>query len=64
MSLTTYIDRLSLWDTLSVKSGGAGMYGFIGYVLVPYFTKLPKLVEFVVENMKSLNMKLVSLKRK
>lgn len=65
MSLTTYIDRLSLWDTLSVKSGGAGMYGFIGYVLVPYFhKKLPKLVEFVVESMKSLNMKLVSLKRK
>lgn len=65
MSLTTYIDRLSLWDTLSVKTGGAGMYGFIGYVLVPYFhKKLPKLVEFVVENMKSLNMKLISLKRK
>ncbi|KAL6452984.1 SLD3 DNA replication regulator SLD3 [Candida maltosa Xu316] len=63
--LTNLIDRLSLWDTLSTKTEGSGTYGFMAYVLVPYFNKkLPNLIKHVIENMKGSNMKLISFKRK
>lgn len=64
-SLNNLIDRLNLWDTLSTRAEGAGTYGFMAYVLVPYFNKkLPNLMKHVIENMKGLNMKLISSKRK
>ncbi|RCK64500.1 DNA replication regulator SLD3 [Candida viswanathii] len=65
IALNNLIDRLSLWDTLSTTTDGAGTYGFMAYVLVPYFNKkLPHLMKYVIDNMKGLNMKLISSKRK
>ncbi|RCK57883.1 DNA replication regulator SLD3 [Candida viswanathii] len=65
IALNNLIDRLSLWDTLSTTTDGAGAYGFMAYVLVPYFNKkLPHLMKYVIDNMKGLNMKLISSKRK
>ncbi|KAG5422340.1 hypothetical protein I9W82_001435 [Candida metapsilosis] len=72
--LNRLIDRLNLWEILSVPEkqdkldgqstniGGSSLsYGFLAYVLVPYYGKiLPLLIKYVIENTKNTNMKLTS----
>jgi len=58
--LNALVDRLGLWDTLLGNSNtNDNAYGFLGYVLVPYYNKkLPIVLKYVVDKVKDLNMKL------
>lgn len=62
MSLITLVDQMSIWDTLLGRVKGEkddSMYGFLAYVLVPYFNKqLPQTVKFVITKVKELRPKL------
>lgn len=62
-SLTSLVDRMGIWDTLLGKAPGEeedSSYGFLVYVLVPYFNKkLPLIIKFIIEKVKALNPKLV-----
>ncbi|CAN3503918.1 hypothetical protein DICA1_F13234 [Diutina catenulata] len=55
LSLTSLIERLILWDTLSATSS---TYTFLGYVVVPYFnTKLPVIVKHLIDRTKESTVK-------
>lgn len=62
LSLVTLVDQMGLWDVLlgRVKNEkDESMYGFLAYVLVPYFNKqLPQIVQFVIRTVKDLRPKL------
>lgn len=75
--LNKLIDRLNLWEVLMVsdkheKQGdsstdgtASSSYGFLAYVLVPYYGKtFPVLMKYVIQNMKNTNMKLTSNHKK
>lgn len=57
-SLVSLIDQLGIWATLqglSVSKTDEISYGFIAYVLVPYYNKtLPHIVQFIIKSFKSL----------
>lgn len=65
-SLTTLVDRMGIWDTLLGKAPGEeedSSYGFLVYVLVPYYNKkLPLIIKFIIDKVKALNPKLVASK--
>lgn len=59
----TIIDRMGVWDTLLGRSGtdNDSAYGFLAFVLVPYFNKrLPLIVKYAIDKVKNLSMKLVT----
>lgn len=62
VSLITLVDQMSIWDTLlgRVKGGkDESMYGFLAYVLVPYFkAQLPETVNFIIQKVKDLRPRL------
>lgn len=62
ISLITLVDQMSIWDTLSGRVKGNkddSMYGFLVYVLVPYFkAHLPETVNFIIQKVKELRPKL------
>lgn len=61
-SLITLVDQMSIWDTLLGRIKGEkddNMFGFLAYVLVPFFNKqLPGTVKFVITKVKELRPKL------
>lgn len=61
-SLITLVDQMGIWDTLLGRIKGEkdeSMYGFLAYVLVPFFNKqLPHIVSFVIQKVKELRPKL------
>lgn len=67
-SLIALVDQMGIWDSLLGRIKGAkdeSMFGFLAYVLVPFFNKqLPKVVEFVVQKVKELRPKLTVPKSK
>lgn len=67
-TLNTLIDRMGLWDTLLDKSTGDkddSSYGFLAYVLIPYFKqKLPLTLKHIIERIKGLNIKLNTKSKK
>ncbi|CAK7905707.1 hypothetical protein CAAN3_08S02124 [[Candida] anglica] len=63
-TLNTLIDRMGIWDTLSVRKEGAldepvdSSYEFLVYVLVPYFNKrLPTTIQYIVDKVKGSTLK-------
>ncbi|ODV79325.1 SLD3-domain-containing protein [Suhomyces tanzawaensis NRRL Y-17324] len=64
INLDTIVDRMGVWDTLLGRTKGNdsdSAYGFLAYVLVPYYNKkLPIIVKYVIDKIKDLNMKLVT----
>ncbi|CAK9438985.1 uncharacterized protein LODBEIA_P32090 [Lodderomyces beijingensis] len=62
--LNRLIDRLNLWEVLLTNKSGNNSRSFMAYVLIPYYhQKLPVLLKHIIDNMKTINMKLVSKKR-
>lgn len=61
-SLISLVDQMSIWDTLLGRVKGEkdeSMYGFLAYVLVPFFNKqLPHIVLFIIQKVKELRPKL------
>ncbi|KAI5968147.1 hypothetical protein CANMA_002570 [Candida margitis] len=77
--LNKLIDRLNLWEVLVSEdkhdkrdkrdkhagNNASSSYGFMAYVLVPYYSKtLPVLMKYVIQNMKNTNMKLTTNHKK
>lgn len=60
-SLETFVDQIGLWETLIAGSSptkGENVFGFIGYVVLPYFNKkLPKIVQHIIKLVKNLRLK-------
>lgn len=60
----TLLDRMKVWDTLLERASTDdkdSTYGFLVYVLVPYFNKrLPKIIKYVIDKVKDLNIKLAT----
>lgn len=67
-SLITLVDLMSIWDTILGRIKGEkdeSMYGFLAYVLVPFFNKqLPNIVLFIISKVKELRPKLRVRKQK
>lgn len=67
-SLIALVDQMGIWDSLLGRIKGVkdeSMYGFLAYVLVPFFNKqLPQVVQFVVQKVKDLRPKLTIPKSK
>ncbi|KAI3402837.2 hypothetical protein KGF56_004298 [Candida oxycetoniae] len=68
--LNKLIDRLNLWEVLlsnkdANNSNNNNSHGFMAYVLIPYYHKrLPLVMKYVIENLKTVNMKLTSSRKK
>lgn len=62
LSLVSLVDHMGLWDTLLGRIKGEkdeSMYGFLAYVLLPFFNKqLPQVVEFIIRSVKEQRPKL------
>lgn len=62
ISLISLVDQMSIWDILLGRVKGSkddSMYGFLAYVLVPYFkSQLPETVNFIIQKVKELRPKL------
>lgn len=67
-SLMALVDQMGIWDSLLGRIKGVkdeSMFGFLAYVLVPFFNKqLPRVVQFVVQRVKELRPKLTVPKSK
>ncbi|KAI5961633.1 uncharacterized protein KGF55_003950 [Candida pseudojiufengensis] len=62
--LNKLIDRLNLWDVLTTKKDKDSK-NILQHVLILYYHKnLPQLTKFVIDNMKGINMKLTTSKKK
>ncbi|OVF08974.1 hypothetical protein A9F13_06g01023 [Clavispora lusitaniae] len=61
-SLIALVDQMSIWDTLLGRTKGEkdeSMYGFLAYVLVPYYNKqTPEIVNFIIQKVKESRPKL------
>lgn len=56
-SLISLIDQLGIWGVLQAKSSSRNdehTYGFLAYVLVPYYNKsLPQIMQFIIKSFKN-----------
>lgn len=61
-SLLSLIDQLGIWGVFQAKSSSRNdehTYGFLAYVLVPYYNKaLPQIVQFIIKSFKNFQINL------